>query len=308
MRKILLSLLTIGAVSALAVYTTRAFFSDTETSRNNILQAGEIDLIIDNESYYFGPGETIERQDNLSWTFEDHTIKKFFDFADLKPGDWGEDTISIHVNSNEAWACANITLTQSHENGRNDAERDAGDNTGGPWGGELDDELSFAFWVDDGDNVYEKDEGDLILSGKASDLPQGDDNQGRTFTLADSQTNIFDPASGAGLDPDEDYYIGKYWCYGDMTPNALDPNDSDDWSPIAAQDSGFDCSGQGVGNQSQSDRLRADISFYAEQKRHNSAFQCSAWNPNVRQTPSPTTEPSATPTPTDTISVTPTGA
>lgn len=30
-------------------------------------------------------------------------VQKFFNFADVKPGDSGEDTLSLHLNNNDAW-------------------------------------------------------------------------------------------------------------------------------------------------------------------------------------------------------------
>ena len=30
-------------------------------------------------------------------------MEKFFEFDDIKPGDFGENTINIHVDNNDAW-------------------------------------------------------------------------------------------------------------------------------------------------------------------------------------------------------------
>jgi len=51
MRSVFWSLFTIGTVSIAVVIGTSAFFSDKETSTNNIFQAGEIDLTIEYEGY-----------------------------------------------------------------------------------------------------------------------------------------------------------------------------------------------------------------------------------------------------------------
>lgn len=50
MKKILMSLLTIGLVSAVAFGATRALFSDTETSVDNTFTAGTIDISVDDEN------------------------------------------------------------------------------------------------------------------------------------------------------------------------------------------------------------------------------------------------------------------
>jgi predicted ribosomally synthesized peptide with SipW-like signal peptide len=275
-KKILISLGIIGVVAAVTVGLTTAYFSDTETSTGNTFTAGAIDLKIDNESYYNGEpwGET-------SWSMDELDGHLFFDFEDLKPGDHGEDTISLHVDSNEAWACANITLTGSIENGMTDPESDV-DDTWGTWGGELDDNLYFLFWADDGDNVLEDDE-TILLEGLASNLPQEDGNTGTTYSLADAGFNAWGQQD-SGLSPEETYYIGKAWCFGEI---AYEPVTQDGSGPDSNQNPGntsnITCNGQPIGNESQTDILRGDISFYAVQKRNNENFMCDSWNPNPEQ-------------------------
>jgi predicted ribosomally synthesized peptide with SipW-like signal peptide len=94
----------IGVVAAFAVGVSSAFFCDAETSRDNTFQAGELDLKIDNTSYYNGV-----LWPDTTWSF-DEDMKLFFNFLDLKPGDYGEDTISLHVQ-NDACVCMSITKT-----------------------------------------------------------------------------------------------------------------------------------------------------------------------------------------------------
>src|SRR6185312_9853594 len=60
MKRIVLSFSTILLVSALAYGATGAFFSDTETSANNIFTAGSVDLKIDHSlSTYNGAGNSL---------------------------------------------------------------------------------------------------------------------------------------------------------------------------------------------------------------------------------------------------------
>ena len=71
------------ATLAIIAGSSTAFFSDTETSTDNIFQAGAIDLKIDNESYYNG-----EPSASTSWDLKDlEEGDLFFNFTDLKPGD-----------------------------------------------------------------------------------------------------------------------------------------------------------------------------------------------------------------------------
>lgn len=274
MKKILLSILTISAVAALGWGASSAFFSDEETSTGNILVAGAIDLLVDNESYYNG-----EFSNDTSWLEPtDLTNQLFFAFRDLKPGDYGEDTISLHVDNNDSWVCADVTLTSNNENGIVDPEDDDGDVTDDPDGGELANRVNFIWWADDGDNVLE--EGEEALPGG----PLGVLGVGGTATvpLADSQTNIWDEEN-APLPGDSTQYVGKAWCFGTIAAAALPDGDypegpagdnNDNQTPGEPEDGGVTCDGSAEDNQTQTDSFTADISFRAVQSRHNEDFLC----------------------------------
>src|SRR6056297_978008 len=174
--RILMSASMIAFVGALVLGGTQAFFSDTETSTGNTFTAGDIDLQIGNESYaldYNIPGiedpqgEYVQTE-LTSWAITDLTIERFFNFIDLKPGDYGQDTIDIQVGSNDAWVCAAANITADLDNDITEPEdEESGSNTDGDDGtpdGDLDSELNFAFWVDDGDNVLESNEVDSIFA------------------------------------------------------------------------------------------------------------------------------------------------
>lgn len=273
MRKILISLLTVGIVGATAFAATQAFFSDTETSTGNVLQAGAIDLLIDNTSYVIdyltdeeNPTGAIVASAATTWQQAKDLGSEdfFFNFSDLKPGDIGEDTISIHVNNNDAYACMAVNLTDKAEDGIVDPEAEAGDVTTEE--GELQNYLQFAFWVDDGDNVFEEDE-TVAWSGLASDLFDG-----TWQTLADTGESPFDgPIPG-----DETVYLAKAWCFGDLSEN---PQTEGDQTPSERNATGFTCSGDGDQNDAQTDSITADISFYAVQARNNDGFLCSSLEP-----------------------------
>lgn len=257
---VMLMVIVIGVGSA-----SQAYFSDTETSEANTFVAGQIDLEVGFTSTYNGNADQ-------SWGILDSISNElFFDFNDVKPEDEGEGTVQVRVTDNPSWMCANITLTASNENNRNDAEVDANDLTTGLWGGELDEEIAFFFWVDDnGDGFYNTADGDTSLTGGvplyASDLDQT--GAGDTFDLVDSTTNLFDAgAVGTPFPALATQDIELAWCFGDMTI----PNDG----------TAITCDGSAVGNESQSDNLIGDISFYAIQSRHNDTFECSEWDPNL---------------------------
>lgn len=275
MQRIILSLAIITVISgALTFGATGAFFSDTETSTANIFTAGAIDLQIDNESYYNGVLNA-----STTWEKKDLTIEKFFDFGDLKPNDFGEDTISLHVDNNDSFICADIKLTSNAENDQTEPEALV-DSTLEV--GELASLVNFLWWADDGDNVFESDE-KVISQGPIGALGVGGST---TITLADSQTNIWNAENAGGpIAGNETKYIGKAWCFGaigtapvaqDGSTTALSPAGDSNGNQVAGEpeDGGLSCDGTLLGNESQTDSLTADVIFSAVQARHNDKFLC----------------------------------
>ena len=267
MKKILLSLTSIVFVGALLAGTTGAFLADTEKSTGNTFATGVVDLKVDNESYVTNEWGNLVYSSTTSWALSPLLGKLFFNFSDIKPGDIGEDTISLHVNNNNAWACMNISLTATPENGQPEPEALV-DATLGVNDGELQNSLYFSFWADDGDNVYEQGE-NVFKKGLVKDIWNG-----QNWTLADSQTNIW---SGSGpLLGNTVKYIGKAWCFGDIaeTPVAQDGLGKTGSNGPLARGTGFTCSGANTGNIYQTDGITADITFSVVQSRNNSTYVC----------------------------------
>lgn len=269
-KRIALSGLSILTALALIGGATFAFFSDVETSHDNILTAGKIDLKIDNNSYYNG-----QLSQSTTWGLSDLTVEKFFNFNDVKPGDYGEDTVSLHVFDNNAWACADLKLTSNNDNGLTDAEDDV-DATPGVGEGELADHINFIWWADDGDNVLETGEQTLPFT-QLGNLGVGGSAR---VTLSDSG-NVGIGTTGP-LSASNTYHIGKAWCFGTigaapLTPGAYtgpDANNNGDQTAGTPADGGISCDGSSETNITQTDSLTADVSFYAEQSRNNSGFLC----------------------------------
>ena len=294
-KKIALSGISILTALTLVGAGAFAFFSDTETSTGNILAAGELDLKIDNTCYYNGqactngfwgrtPNATpsANATNTCSCTWRPKDLGRgdvFFNFRDLKPGDWEEDTISLEVD-NPAWVCLDIKTTADDDVTCTEPEKedDLTCSEPGLGQGELADELNFVFWRDDGDNVFEiHEEEGIITRGLASEV------LGNTrWALADSST------SDGPIPAGETVYIGKFFCYGDITEAPV----AEGVNPTVA--SGFECDGEPVNNASQTDLLAGDIVFYAEQARHNDDFLCNPPEPTVTPTPSPTPTPTPT--------------
>jgi len=176
----------------------------------------------------------------------------FFNYGDLKPGDSGENTISLHVFDNDAYMCAIIHNVESNENGCTAPEIAAGDTSCGLPGigeGELHEEIRFFIWEDDGDNIYQQGEKILVQNATAEDA-------GGVYPLYTPETNTVFPGG-------ETKYLGVYWCYGEFELNGTN----------------LSCDGAPVTNMTQTDSLEADISFYIEQARHNDNFTCPTVTP-----------------------------
>jgi predicted ribosomally synthesized peptide with SipW-like signal peptide len=274
MKKILISLVTVGVVGIAAFGASRAFFSDTETSTGNTFTAGAIDLKIDNTSYVTSP-ETglLVASPGTTWDLRDLTVEKFFNFSDLKPGDVGEDTISVHVNNNNAWLCAAARVTVNSDESCTEPEQtdESGscvvetDGTNGDLAGAV----NFAFWKDDGDNVFEVGEVPF-LSGPISGL-----NGAGQIALADSTANAVFGAN-TPLAAGSDAFIGKAWCFGTLTPAPIAQGDST--GPLV-RGTGFNCDGSTLNNIAQTDKVVGDLQFYAVQSRNNSQFSCANYTP-----------------------------
>jgi hypothetical protein len=261
MPRILLSIFVVLAVTFAAVRYSTAFFSDTETSTNNVFAAGKLDLKIGNHSYYNG-----QESLNTTWDLKDLTSELFFNFNDVKPGDLGEDTIGIKVDDNDAWACANVKITKDEDNVVTQPEITAGDNPD-DLKGELGQHLYFVLWNDDGDNVLETEE-HIITQGTASGVLNV------TWPIADSQINTVGEPQGHPLTGGKTYHIGKAWCFGKMTIAPVPQDGVAVRTPIGPEGSGFSCDGSQESNITQTDVLMGDITFSAVQARNNPNFVC----------------------------------
>lgn len=208
MKKILLSIATIALVGAGVAGFTTAFYGDTERSTGNTFVAGSVELRVDSVAHFnnmicvdgqwqpegeFQPGPEHYPQPgdecDGSWLETDleDGIHRYFNFLDLKPGDWGENTISLHVYDNDAWGQFLVENVVDRDNTCTEPEQTAeNDQCSDPDGdGEVDNYLRFTAWLDqgttpgfqcgtepnnaeceadekEGDNIYQETEGPLI--------------------------------------------------------------------------------------------------------------------------------------------------
>ena len=277
-KRILISLSVIAAVAILAIGGTIAYFSDTEVSAGNTFTAGALDIEVDNTCHYDGMicslnndkyvwaeessgsstyPELIGKPCDCTWVQKDLNGDLFFNFNDIKPGDNGENTISLHATANDAYVCIKVDNLTNNENGCTEPEDIVDDTCAtseqGQGQGELQNYIHLKIWRDNGANV----------------------TGGET-----------------GVECDNVWQTGEPVLVEDTVIN----NNSGSWalySPqLGALKSGVtECIGVAwslpgeVGNIVQGDSVSADISFYAEQARNNGSFTCERASKVFVQTP-----------------------
>ena len=327
-RKLLGALGGVGLASVGSGLGTSAYLNDTETSSDNEVVAGELDLKVDwQEHYYRGKqidgvrtlGGSARPQDGewgLPWPEDPQVIastdeavydlmdttsvdawpdedgdgvqdlilsreqlrqeysldspeeiearyrrqfadlpddvsgrKPLIDLADVKPGDWGEVTFSLHLFDNPGYLWLLGALEGSSENEIVEPEKESGDDDQAV---ELLDEIQVAIWHDDGDNIAEDDE--VVYSPHSVD-------SGTTIRLSGEEAlvvrgtlrEVLD-ALADGIPLDADPSTPKRECFPNSTTRYLG---FAWWLPHE------------VGNEVQTDSVTFDLGFYTEQCRHN---------------------------------------
>lgn len=272
MKKLFLSLTSFVFAGAILAGGTGAFLNDSQTSTGNTFASGLVTLQYDNESFATDDLGKLAASTSTTWSLSGLEGKLFYDFPDVKPGDIGEDTVSLHVNNNNSWACMALKITGTSGNPAA---------TSTPNTGELQNDLQFALWGDDGDNVYETGE-KIFAMGSASTLFAGQE-----WALADSAHNIWG-ASGPLLGATTEY-IGEAWCFGTLTPApvAQDGKGYTGTNGPLVRGTGFTCNGAAIGDGAEGNSISLNVSFIAEQARNNDSFLCSSTSTDPITPPPP---------------------
>jgi len=293
MKKILLSLSVVAAVAVVVVGATTAFFSDTETSTGNTFTAGAIDLKIDFDGYF---NKVADGHPNAgSWDEKDLVVgtDKFFNFTDLKPGDFGEGTISLHVYDNDAWGKMLIEGVVDSGNTCVDPETEAAadsDCNGEDVGideadGELRENLTFSACLDWGETPGFQNIGangvQIDGNGTEEGNPLVDPTEGDNICQPNDEPVVITPGT---IDTDGETH--EFW----PALSALWDAYCVDEDPAGANDYGL-CQGiaedgrlvgsttyylavnwnlpYATGNEAQSDTLQSTVKFQAVQHRNN---------------------------------------
>jgi predicted ribosomally synthesized peptide with SipW-like signal peptide len=239
------------------VYYEYEFVASSNSTTIEFVGGGDADslgvFVDDIQLYEYGQEcrlvEEFEEQTcDPNWELTDLGPERFFDFGDIKPGDWGENTISLHVYNNDAYACM-FTHNYADEEVSPIAEPEveAGDLNVNPGElGELGQFLHFFAWWDDGDNIWE--DGEVLIT-EVVDAP----------TFLQDIYPLAEP-DGEPIPASHTQYLGVGWCAGELTLNESEHT--------------WECDGSAVGNIAQTDAVSADIGFYVEQARNNEEFSC----------------------------------
>ncbi|MFC3476878.1 SipW-dependent-type signal peptide-containing protein [Halobacterium litoreum] len=245
-RRLLASVGTIGAGLGVAGTGTMALLSDEESSEDNSVTAGTLDLELGWVKYYHG------RESRESTRRPDNGDGPIFQIGDLKPGDCGGGVIGIHVEDNPAYVWATVDVTDNAENGLEEPEEEAPGEDGKPVG-ELADEIQTVVKPHTylaGSATLESESEQFVRE----DCPDEDDFE---------QDECYFIGSFAGLaDAAEDGYLldGGYGAFNsetqDFTAGSVYLINFHWWLP------------ESVGNQIQGDELTFSLSFGAVQSRH----------------------------------------
>lgn len=162
----------------------------------------------------------------------------YWNYNDVKPGDYGINIISLHAYDNDAYACLITHNIVDAEDTMVDPEIEAGDNIASIIG-ELSGFIKIFAWEDaNQNNAYNL--GEPIITGPNASLTTAD-----RIPLTKSNTK----------------YIGVAWCAGTQSVNGQGV---------------ISCNGASMGDIAQTDIMTAAITAYAEQQRNNGDFSCAS--------------------------------
>lgn len=346
-QRFLLSLAIMVFAGAVVVGGTGAFFSDEETSTGNVFAAGSLDLKVDSEAHYNGLICSEVGTDMYEWkadgvTFQtdadvpaDHYPQpgmecdgtweetdlgaqhQFFNLNDVKPGDEGENTLSLHVTDNDAWGRMVISNVEDRDVNCTEPETEVGaldpecdgqeagyvpdpDNNG-----ELAENISITGWIDqgatpgfqcgrpdtndpgagcdadptEGDNIQQCEDSNDPTNCNEPTVLMGDgaiDPNGETHNIWEGLAAYRAVLDAQHVCDNTDSNGDGHTVYDDTTPYGVCHGLARDGRMVGSTTYYF---GLGwsipdtVGNEAQSDSIKADVGFEVVQHRNNETKQ-----------------------------------
>jgi hypothetical protein len=198
----------------------------------------------------------------MTWAETNLGPEKFFNFTDIKPGDNGEDTVSLHVYDNDAWARLKIDVTKDEDNTCTEPEKEVDGNCAelGAGLGELRKNLDFMVWLDEG-----------FTPGF-----QGKNQQGKMIDIGEGN-NRLDDSEKLLINPGAINENGETWLIADAIKASYQAHGASagitaDGHMVASTTYYFGIGWElpsGTGNDVQTDIFSADMTFEVEQYRNN---------------------------------------
>jgi predicted ribosomally synthesized peptide with SipW-like signal peptide len=201
MKKFIALGISVAVVVGLIASGTWALFSDTETSEDNQMTAGVIDLEVD------CAGDT-------TFSPQDDPLPKIFNYLpanDIKPGDDGEVTLSLHLktDSNDADLWMQV-LNLTNDGGAN-PEPEIEEETSSGVDDDIASEIEVLLWLDEGATEgwqgtgTDSEEGDNIKQAGEETLYDGT-LDGLTSAGVSGKLGVMDDAVACTT-----YYVGWSW-------------------------------------------------------------------------------------------------
>lgn len=242
---ILKRITTLSVVAAVAA--TAGLFVPGDTMATGSFTSRGLDLKIDSKAWYNGasvPGST--------WSLKNLVpgADKFFNFGDIKPGDFGKTVVSMHPSRSSAWLCLDFTNFTNKDNTQNEPEAAVDPN--GLTTGELGTGMEFFGWLDsNGDGVFQP----------PSEKPLfGTTTQSALTTINNRSYAVADASHGPACRDGGTKYVGIAWCAGDLGVNL--------------STGVFSCNGGTLGNAAQTDSISVDVSIRALPSSQDAKFTC----------------------------------
>jgi len=252
-RKILASASAVGLAGAGAGLGTSALFSDTESFEGNVITAGTLDLLVGYYSYW---DQGMAGSGSVAGSVDGETVSA--ELSDVKPGDSGLLAFCPQIDDNPAylWLCGDLisndenSVTEPEANAEEENDEDAPE-------ADIDGDGELAQNVEV--TVRYCEIGEVGDGFEPEDAEPIGDTPAFSGTLAD----LLD--TGLPLDGDSGVAEpGGQACFdGTGSAEVENPCICVDWEvPF-----------EGVGNEIQSDSVEFDLSFHAQQCRHNDGVQ-----------------------------------
>jgi predicted ribosomally synthesized peptide with SipW-like signal peptide len=190
-KKIFISLSIVSVAAIIAASGTIAYFSDTETSTENVITAGTIDIEVDGENPWQGQ----------------------FVWNDVKPGDCKTITMNVkNIGENPVKLWKIVKCLNPQENGITEPEQDWYDNNGGPKN-DIQSSIVYEMFID----------GNMVINREAGiTLDQIADNYIGLLKLdkaTDPGYSGPDPDGSGILNPGGSVVVEQTYCLKEGTTN-----------------------------------------------------------------------------------------